>query len=128
MKHSKQRDAILEVLRSQKTHPTADNIYDMVREKMPNISLGTVYRNLNLLSKGGEISKIDAGLDQSHYDGIAKPHNHFICRKCNSIIDVDDEYDYEIDKKACPDIKGDVEYHTLMFYGVCDNCKDENNN
>lgn len=123
MKRSKQRDAVLEALCSTTSHPTADNLYNMVRKKMPNISLGTVYRNLNLLSESGKITKIDVGFDQTHYDGNTEPHNHFICKKCHKVYDVKDKYDYEIDKKACSDVNGDIEYHTLMFYGICSSCK-----
>lgn len=125
MKRSKQRDAILEFLCSTTSHPTADTIYDEVRKKIPNISLGTVYRNLNLLTSTGEITKIDVGFDQSHYDGKSQPHNHFVCRKCRRVYDVADEYDRSIDEKCGSDVDGTIEYHTLMFYGVCHSCEND---
>lgn len=122
MKRSKQREAILEILCSTTSHPTANALYDMVRKKIPNISLGTVYRNLNALSKSGEILKIDSGHEHSHYDGNAMPHDHFVCKICQRVYDVNNVYDSDIDKNAQNCVDGKIEYHSLLFFGVCDEC------
>ena len=127
MKRSRQREAILEILCATTSHPTADWIYDKVRERIPNISLGTVYRNLNILSENGEILKLDVGYDQSHYDGNTNPHNHFVCRRCHRISDIETEYDFNIDRIAENHFNGDIEYHTLLFYGTCNECLSEIN-
>ncbi len=86
--YSRQREAILDVLRSTDTHPTANWIYTKVREKLPNISLGTVYRNLSALSEAGEILCINVGDDFLHYDGDISSHLHLHCKNCGNIIDI----------------------------------------
>ena len=85
---TKQRTVILEVLRSVHSHPTADEIYGMVREKLPRISLGTVYRNLELLTNAGEILRLDRAGIQKHFDGNLMPHQHVRCKQCGRIGDV----------------------------------------
>ena len=91
--YSRQREAILSVLRSTDTHPTANWIYTKVRETIPNISLGTVYRNLLDLSNSGEIICIDVGDGSLHYDGDIFPHLHLCCKNCNSVTDAKLEED-----------------------------------
>ena len=81
LKYSRQRESIKEFLAGRKDHPTADVIYENIRLQYPNISLGTVYRNLSLLSSIGEITKVSTGDGADHYDGNVHPHNHFICNK-----------------------------------------------
>ena len=85
---TKQRAVILEALRSVRTHPTADEIYGLVRKKMPRISLGTVYRNLDLLASSGEIRRLDRAGVQKRFDGDLTPHQHVRCENCGSVGDV----------------------------------------
>ena len=85
---TKQRAVILEVLRGVHSHPTADEIYGMVREKLPRISLGTVYRNLELLTNAGEILRLDRAGVQKHFDGNIMPHQHVRCQSCGRIGDI----------------------------------------
>ena len=85
--YSKQRAAIIEVLRSTTTHPTAQWIYEEVRKQLPNISLGTVYRNLSALSSEGDILHISVGDGFEHFDGDNSPHLHLHCRRCGKIAD-----------------------------------------
>jgi len=127
MKHySRQREAILNVLRSTNTHPTAGWIYEKVREQIPNISLGTVYRNLTELSQSGEILSIDVRDGQEHYDGDNSPHLHLRCENCNSLSDVvlrDDPMGHiAIENGFTPAVS------VYVVYGICKNCaKSENN-
>ena len=89
LKHSKQREAILKNLRSRYDHPNADMIFASIREEIPNISLGTVYRNLALLTETGEILKIGPAEDgKERYDGHIHPHSHFFCENCGNIEDI----------------------------------------
>ncbi|HIV85760.1 MAG TPA: transcriptional repressor [Candidatus Monoglobus merdigallinarum] len=125
MKRSKQRDAVLQVLSSTTSHPTADTVYNSVRDIIPSISLGTVYRNLNVLSENGEIRRLDLGMAQSRFDYNVKPHDHFVCQNCGSVLDVMNEYDNTIDKENASNINGSINYHTLVFYGICDKCSKE---
>lgn len=118
--YSRQREAILDCLHHNRTHPTADNIYQMVRERLPNISLGTVYRNLSQLVEDGEIISIDVGDGFLHYDGCAEPHIHFHCRKCRSIIDIGLEHDYMAEKISEYGFK--TESAVYVIYGICKKC------
>ena len=106
-----------------KSHPTANRIYDMVREEIPNISLGTVYRNLAELSSDGTILKIDAGDGVEHYDGFNLPHYHMFCKGCGSVIDIDIEYNNILDSSAADASGADIEYHSAIFTGICKECK-----
>lgn len=122
LKHSKQRDCIKEFLASRKDHPTADTIYMNVRRAFPNISLGTIYRNLTLLADIGEIARIRVGDGIDHFDAVATPHYHFVCRKCGSIMDVDMENMDSLTRLAARNFKGRIEGHSTYFYGQCEKC------
>ena len=88
--YSRQREAILSVISSAHTHPTADWIYNETRKLIPNISLGTVYRNLALLTELGEIIKVGSAEDgKEHYDGHTHPHSHLFCEACKEVYDLD---------------------------------------
>ena len=87
LKYSRQRESIKSFLLSRYDHPTADTIYINVRKEFPNISLGTVYRNLALLTELGEVIKITTeGADR--FDAHVEPHSHFICRRCHDVLDI----------------------------------------
>ena len=123
---TKQRKKILDVLKDTDIHPTADWIYEQVKEDIPNISLGTIYRNLNVLSEMGEIMVLDYGSSYSRYDGNPKNHYHFKCLNCENIFDIDENIDINIAKKLNKKINNNtphnVSYHRLEFYGTCPNC------
>ena len=85
MKYSRQRESIKNFLSTRKDHPTADAVYMNIRKEYPNISLGTVYRNLSLLASVGEIQKISCGDGVDHFDPNADPHYHFVCRDCGAV-------------------------------------------
>lgn len=122
MRYSKQRESLLSVLKSTREHPTAQDIYEMMRERDPKISLGTVYRNLALLTELGEILRIDTEHDSVHYDGFTHQHYHFVCNECKEVSDLAIPplvIDAEVEKENGCSISG----HTLVFYGKCKNCK-----
>tara|TARA_B100001250_G_C19715628_1_gene751320 strand:- start:91 stop:456 length:366 start_codon:yes stop_codon:yes gene_type:complete len=87
MRYSKQRETIRYILTNTKSHPTADWIYKESKKKIPNISLGTVYRNLKSLEKSGQIIAIHTG-SAVRYDGNIEKHNHLKCTDCNELVDV----------------------------------------
>ena len=122
LKHSKQRDCIMEFLSTRKDHPTADTVYMNVRQTFPNISLGTVYRNLTLLADIGEIARIRVGDGVDHFDADTSPHYHFICKECGSVIDLDMENMAYINETAGKHFDGCIEGHFTYFYGKCGNC------
>jgi Fur family peroxide stress response transcriptional regulator len=125
IKHSRQREAIKNYLMQTNEHPTADTVYRYIRNEYPNISLGTVYRNLNLLAQQGEILKIDCQDGCDHFDGNVKPHNHFLCTRCGRVLDLDMESIDYINEIAGANFAGKIEGHEMFFYGVCPNCINE---
>ncbi len=123
LKRSKQRDAILNFLAARCDHPTAETVYLNIREELPNISLGTVYRNLNLLSELGEIQKISTGTSADRFDANTNPHYHFICKKCGCVMDLTLDGLDHIDILAGQNFDGTIEGHFAYFYGQCPSCK-----
>ena len=122
LKFSRQREAVLVYLRSTKSHPTAEQIYQKVRQEFPKISLGTVYRNLNLLADHGEIIRLNCGDGVEHFDAMTEPHNHFICRHCGSVKDLEFFSDSDLDSQADAEFPGKIEGHEIYFYGTCEDC------
>ncbi len=122
---TKQRKTILKVLKNTNSHPTADTIYEEVKKEIPNISLGTVYRNLNLLADKGKITVINYANDQSHYDGNTENHYHFRCNNCGNVFDLELNL---IDKKINSKVENNTDFivdnHRLEFYGLCPTCQD----
>lgn len=125
LKHSRQRDLIKEFLMTRKDHPTADTVYMNVRKEQPNISLGTVYRNLTLLADIGEIARIRVGDGVDHFDADISPHYHFICSSCGSVIDLEVKDLGDIDTLAGAGFDGQITGHITYFYGTCGNCTGE---
>ena len=125
LKKSKQRDAILSFLESRTDHPSADTIYTHIRKSMPNISLGTVYRNLSLLCELGQIVKLPCDDKIDRYDCRVTPHNHFICDKCGCIVDLEmDSIDY-IKETASENFAGQISSYSVFFHGICERCLNE---
>lgn len=120
--YSRQREAVLNVLCSTKSHPTAAWIYENVRLILPNISLGTVYRNLTVLEQEGIIRKIPVGDGHEHFDGDSSQHSHFYCKSCQNITDIVIDTD-----DACRLVEketgAEVDSGTYTFTGICKNCK-----
>ncbi|WP_167957101.1 Fur family transcriptional regulator [Anaerosporobacter faecicola] len=125
-KFSRQREAIKEYLASTTCHPTADTVYLNIKKEYPNISLGTVYRNLNLLAEQGEILKISCGDGSDHFDGNVHPHYHFLCKHCGSVLDLRMESIDHINTIASASFPGQIDGHTVYFYGLCEDCKLQN--
>lgn len=121
LKHSRQREAIKTYLMSRTDHPTADQIYAALREEFPNISLGTVYRNLSLLEELGEIQRFRSGTTD-RFDGNAANHYHFICNECGCVDDIPLELQNSICELAAKAYNGTIDYHLTYFYGKCQNC------
>ena len=126
LKCSRQRECIKEYLNASCEHPTADTVYLSVKQEFPNISLGTVYRNLNLLADLGEAVKITAPNGGVHFDGRTEPHYHFHCNKCGRVIDLQLDELNCINKAAGENFDGIIENHSMMFYGTCGDCIKKN--
>ena len=123
MKHSRQREAIKADLMRRRDHPTADMVYADIREKFPNISLGTVYRNLSLLTELGEIRRLAGQVGGDRYDGNTEPHGHFICRSCGAVMDLAPVNVEELAKHAAQPFDGVIEECRLTFIGLCGACR-----
>ena len=122
-KKSKQRDAIIKFLMTRKDHPTADMVYMNIKEEFPKISLGTVYRNLALLSERGEILKLSYEGGADHYDACTDPHYHFVCQECGSVIDLDmAPIDEKLNEIASENFPGEITQNVVYFKGICKNC------
>jgi Fe2+ or Zn2+ uptake regulation protein len=110
-----QKKAIMDFLNKNTSHPTAEEVYESVKKKIPNISLGTVYRELKNLKNKRKIRAIEG--EKKRFDYNTSNHAHFKCVGCGRVYDVI----YDVDYKK---VKGfDINYHELIFYGICKNCK-----
>lgn len=119
---SKQKDSILRVVKATNSHPTAEWIYEQVRREIPNISLGTVYRDLRLLKQEGEISELDLAGRLSRFDGNVQNHYHFRCEQCGRVFDMDEPVNKEIDERVIQKTGFKVTHHVLEFRGLCKEC------
>ncbi len=122
VKYSRQREAIMHFLEDRKDHPTADMIYAHLRAEDSKISLGTVYRNLSLLTELGRIRTIMTGDGKERYDPNTAPHSHFVCRKCGAVSDIDVTCPDTLRLSAQIESGGTVEDSQLYFFGVCGEC------
>ena len=122
---TKQRALILEELRNTTSHPTADEIYAMVRAKMPRISLGTVYRNLELLAESDQILKLEYAGFQKRFDGNIHPHAHVRCERCGRVGDVMVHVP-EVEIPADISVPGfELTSARMEFFGICKDCRDQ---
>ncbi len=126
IKYSRQREAIRENLIARYDHPTAETVYMDIKEDFPNISLGTVYRNLSLLSEWGDIQKISTSVGPDRFDGNPKPHCHFQCGGCGAVLDIPFDHQEEITAHVAKNFLGTIEGNSILFYGLCPDCKEKN--
>ena len=119
---TRQRKVILEELRKVDTHPSADEVYNMVRKRLPSISLATIYRNLDILAESGEIQKLELGATLKRFDGNAADHYHLRCIHCDRVVDVPEDIDVVVD----PNLENATDFkitgHKLEFFGICPAC------
>ncbi len=123
MRTSRQREAILQVVRSAECHPTAEWIYREVSKRLPGISLGTVYRNLKLLCESGELRSCEPVGGVSRYDGCTTTHHHFRCEACGAMVDIEGQVDSELDDRVAARTGLRIRSHVLEFRGLCTECQ-----
>jgi Fur family peroxide stress response transcriptional regulator len=129
-KHSKKRDAILELIQSTASHPGAQWIYDRLKPSIPNLSLATVYRNINLFRQEGILASVGVVKGEERFDSDVSPHPHFVCVHCGRVEDlpgVDPEKIEALGKIPSPE-SGDapdfvIDYRKTVFYGLCGGCR-----
>lgn len=119
-----QRKIVLAAVKKNKNHPTADDIYVDVYKINPKISRGTVYRNLSLLAKNGEITHVPMTEGADCYDYRIDPHYHFRCKECGGVWDVDILYMTELEKSLPKNANFEIDNHHILFHGVCKKCRE----
>lgn len=120
-RYSKQRELIYQCLMDTREHPTAEMLYHWLKPENPSLSLGTVYRNLNLLADEGLITRMPFPIER--YDANTQPHSHFRCRKCGAVYDLEGvEYDAALNEKVGVLSGHQVDRHDLVFSGICTHC------
>ena len=125
-KHSRKRDAILDCLRTTRCHPSADWIFGQLKPQIPDLSLGTVYRNLAMFKQEGTIISVGVVDGLERFDYNVTPHSHLVCCRCGSVVDVDDlEFPRELLQLAEEETGGRVEGWNLQFTGLCQACKEK---
>jgi len=120
-RNTRQLAMVWQAIKDDKSHPTADQVYELVRRKLPNISLGTVYRNLQKLVALKKLQVLMLGRSQ-HFDPLVQRHQHFICEACDRVFDVLVESQREIRPAKLPEEGFTVTSHQLAFYGTCKGC------
>lgn len=122
LRHSMQRDRIEAYLLSSHTHPTAEQIYLDLKPEIPNLSLGTVYRNLKQLEEAGKVDRVSASGNTEHYEAKKACHAHFVCKKCGKVMDLDD-IPLAKAEKLCHFPEGtEVSSVHITFEGICADC------
>lgn len=123
-KHSKKRDAILACIRGTDSHPSAEWIYTQLKPQIPDLSLGTVYRNINMFREEGTIVSVGVVDGLERFDGNTSPHVHFVCEGCGAVLDVGTiEVPVELTSQAELATGGMVTACRLSFAGRCQKCK-----
>jgi Fur family ferric uptake transcriptional regulator len=122
MRLTTQRQIILEELGKVTSHPTANEVYDMVRKRLPRIGLGTVYRNLELMADSGIILKLEVGGTQKRFDATIEPHYHIRCSSCGKVDDIEMEVQEQINLAAKEVSNYKILGHHIEFTGICGDC------
>ena len=122
-RQTKQRETILRFLRGIRSHPTADQVYDEVRKEIPNISKGTVYRNLKVLQEMGLVSELNLNGSLSRFEAKLDSHYHFRCERCGRVFDLDEPIDHELNQRIAKSTGFNIASHQLEFRGFCKDCQ-----
>ncbi|MDE6107481.1 MAG: transcriptional repressor [Oscillospiraceae bacterium] len=123
-RYSRQRELIYEAVKGSNAHPTAEMVYQWLKPENPNLSLGTVYRNLNLLAQEGMLRRMPFPIER--YDACTEPHSHLRCEECCRVMDLILDYDAAMDALAAQTHPGiQITHHDLTFYGLCPACRDK---
>lgn len=128
MRYSKQRNLVLNILRDNPVHPTAEWIFEKAREEMPGIGVATVYRNLNALVEAGEIKRIPGIDGVDRFDGNHMPHYHMKCNDCGKLFDLEPESETALQrmesviKETFPMEAVEIKLNTMLLKGTCKQC------
>ena len=126
-KHFRKRDAILTCLRETTEHPSAEWVYSQLKQEIPDLSLGTVYRNLSLFKEQGIISSLGTVKGVERFDANTEPHVHYICTECGKVLDLQKiQVPEDLNQAAATDSGGEVTGCQLTFTGICGQCAKNN--
>lgn len=123
MNYSKQREVVLDALKQNVVHPTAEKLYSIIQIEYPEVSKATLYRNLSQLAEAGIIKKIDGLETSAHFDHNTHLHYHFICEKCGRVFDVDCDVAKDVVKKTEEKTGFKITSHEIVFKGLCKDCQ-----
>lgn len=123
LKVTPQRLAIYTMLKNTNSHPNAETIFRTLEPENPTMSLATVYKTLDSFKTANLVTEINTGDGCSHYDATIEPHNHLICKKCNSITDVYYGTTNDLEKKVKENLGCDIDNTQVLFFGICAHCK-----
>ena len=129
-RYSKKREAILSALRGTKSHPSAEWVYQTLKPTHPDLSLGTVYRNLALFRQQGVIQSVGVVNGQERFDADTSLHHHFVCERCGSVLDLDflQQGEDRWDRSVSEQYGFRTLRHELVFYGICKTCQNKSMN
>jgi len=123
-RYSKQRDAILNLIKSTEIHPGAQWVYDRLKPELPGLSLGTVYRNIKILFEEGILISIGVVNGEERFDAVTDPHFHAVCSRCGKVLDLPPKPDAGIPDYFSGEIPGfSIDLRKTVFYGLCSECK-----
>ena len=122
-KNSVKREAILDILRATHEHPSADAVYQRLKPDVPDLSLGTVYRNINMFKNEGTVVSVGVVRGQERLDARTENHAHFICNRCGHVADIEGlDEKTDLDSLARELVDGEVEGHRITVFGLCGAC------
>lgn len=123
IRYSKKRVDMLSLIQSTDCHPSAEWVYHQLKPTHPDLSLGTVYRNLIFFQDHGLIQSVGVVQGQERFDGVTTPHSHFVCECCGSVIDLPRvSLDSDLDQSVSRQYGLAVSRHELTFHGLCSAC------
>ena len=123
MNYSRQREVVLDTLKQNVIHPTAEKLYSIIQIEYPEVSKATLYRNLSQLAEAGIIKKIDGLENSAHFDYNTCLHYHFICEKCGKVFDISEGVAHDVVQKAEQETGFKINSHEIVFHGLCRDCK-----
>jgi Fur family peroxide stress response transcriptional regulator len=121
-KHSGKRDAILRAIQSTQSHPGAQWVYDTLKPLIPDLSLGTVYRNINLFREEGRVISVGVVAGEERFDARVDAHPHFVCERCGAVLDLDDSAGETCDHISIEIPGCAIDKRKTVFYGLCRDC------
>jgi Fur family peroxide stress response transcriptional regulator len=122
-KHSHKRDAILKAIRSTTSHPGAQWVYDKLKPLIPNLSLGTVYRNIKLFRHEGLVMSVGVVNGEERFDGVVEPHPHLVCGRCGKVMDLPRPAGQTPELTGPLEAGFTVDYRRTVFHGLCGECQ-----